>query len=88
MTSPNPLRIDFERLSLIEKTLYDDRARIIVEVSPEGVDHLYEYTVRADGKRTALEERFWFNDVNANGLQDPEKLKTSPYTWGTSISAA
>ena len=35
----------------------------------------FDYTVRADGKRTGLEETFWL-DINDDGLLDTGDLRT------------
>jgi len=40
----------------------------------------YDYTVRADGKRTQLEEQIWF-DENQDGETQSSELKANSYTW-------
>ncbi len=40
----------------------------------------YDYTVRADGKRTALYEFTWY-DLNSDNVVDSGELKTNTYDW-------
>ncbi len=49
----------------------------------------YDYTVRPDGKRTELNEEFWFDDdgdgvvesTDGDGSVDPGETKTTTYDW-------
>ncbi len=40
----------------------------------------YDYDVRADGKRTAVDETFWI-DADDDGVQDSGELETTTTTW-------
>ncbi|MBA3354293.1 MAG: RHS repeat-associated core domain-containing protein, partial [Blastocatellia bacterium] len=40
----------------------------------------YDYTVRADGKRTGLGESVWF-DANYDGIRDTSEVKATAYGW-------
>jgi RHS repeat-associated protein len=40
----------------------------------------YDYTVRADGKRTDLDETLWF-DADADGMVDAGEQKSTAYDW-------
>ena len=40
----------------------------------------YDYTVRADGRRTSSTETFWI-DSNEDGVQTPDELKQTTYDW-------
>ncbi|TWT92835.1 RHS repeat-associated core domain-containing protein [Stieleria varia] len=53
----------------------------VVETSGETLELArYDYSVRADGKRTGLVESFWF-DANADGIRDVDEVKTTSYDW-------
>ncbi len=40
----------------------------------------YDYAVRADGKRTAMDEQHWF-DLNEDGELTADELKANSYVW-------
>jgi RHS repeat-associated protein len=40
----------------------------------------YDYTVRADGKRTSLDETHWL-DANTDGVRQPSEVKGTAYDW-------
>ena len=63
--------------------LYDDVGRLDVMIdtnADSNVTAFYDYTVRADGKRTSSTETFWF-DENQDGGLTANELKTNSYSW-------
>ncbi len=68
----------------IETTyLYDSLGRLDKMTDRDTDGNLtasYDYTVRADGRRTSSTETFWI-DVNEDGIQDADEQKSSSYSW-------
>ncbi|MEO1617892.1 MAG: putative Ig domain-containing protein, partial [Planctomycetota bacterium] len=62
---------------------YDTLGRLDTQTDTNGSGQTlaeYDYTVRADGKRTALSETFWI-DADSDGNVDTGEQKPSTYTW-------
>ena len=63
--------------------LYDSLGRLDVMTDTDGYGNTlasYDYTVRADGKRTSSTEQTWF-DENNDGVQDAGEVKTTTTSW-------
>ena len=66
-----------------EGYLYDSLGRLDVMTDSDSAGNAlasYDYTVRADGKRTSSTEAFWF-DENNDGQQDASEVKTISTSW-------
>lgn len=62
---------------------YDALGRLDIQTDRDESNNVlasFDYTVRADGKRTALVETIWF-DANEDGVVDPGEQKTTTYDW-------
>ena len=62
---------------------YDALGRLATQTDRDESNNVigaYDYTVRADGKRTALEETHWF-DADEDGVVDSGEQKTTTYDW-------
>ncbi|WP_236622194.1 RHS repeat-associated core domain-containing protein [Novipirellula maiorica] len=62
---------------------YDSLGRLDTQTDTDENSNVladYDYTVRVDGKRTALDETFWF-DADDDGVVDAGEQKTTSYDW-------
>ena len=62
---------------------YDSLSRLDVMTDTDGIGNTlasYDYTVRADGKRTSSTETFWF-DENEDGVRDASEVKATTTSW-------
>ena len=69
--------------SVATSYMYDSLGRLDVMTDTDGNGNAlssYDYTVRADGKRTSSTEQTWF-DENSDGVQDAGEVKTTTTTW-------
>ena len=69
--------------SVTTSYLYDSLGRLDVMADSDGNGNTlasYDYTVRADGKRTSSIDQIWF-DANDDGVQDASEVKTTTTSW-------